>query len=251
MIFLIFFSLLFSFFVVQCFRYKNPYKLHYLFGKKGAGKSLYLVKMMLKYKRRGWHVYTDMMDVNIPDVRLISSSDLANFRPEPHSALFLDEVGITYDNRKFKTLPDGIRDFYKFLRKMECTCYMCSQSYDVDKKIRDTVDDMALLMSLGGVVGLYRPIKRQITLVEPTAEGEARIADRLRFKSIFSWKFTYFPKYMKYFDTKSMPERELLPYESVTGAVTQSDTKGFRGVFGFFRDFGKVLRGYFRTFRKH
>lgn len=227
--------------VVQSLRYKNPYRLHFIFGKKGAGKSLYLTKMMLRYQRKGWNIYTDMHDVNISGVRYISPSSFVDTRPEPHSALFLDEAGITYDNRKFKSFPDGVRDFYKYLRKMQCCCYLDSQSYDIDKKIRDTVDELYLMQSVGGWLGILRPIKRQITLTEPTSEAESRIADKLKFRSIFSWKFTYFPKYFKYFDTKAMPERELMPYEQnlTAGPVKRSV---FSRIRSNFRDIREIAR---------
>lgn len=190
----------------------NPYKLTFIFGKKGAGKSCYMVKMMLKYQKAGWNIYTDMADIKIPGVRIISVKDLAAFRPEPHSALFLDEVGISMDNREYKGFPPGLRDFWKYLRKMQCCCYMNSQAYDIDKKVRDTVDRMVLQVSIANLVSVSRPIIRSITLTEPSAEAESRIADVLRFSSVFSWRFYWMPNYYRYFDSKAMPSRELIPY---------------------------------------
>lgn len=105
-------------------KYNNPYKLTFIFGKKGAGKSCYMVHEMLRYMKRGYHVYTDMEDCRIPGVRIISVEMLSTFRPEPNSALFLDEVGISMDNRNFKNFPPGLRDFFKYLRKMKCVCYI-------------------------------------------------------------------------------------------------------------------------------
>lgn len=191
----------------------NPYTLNFIFGKKGSGKTLYMVKLMLKHLRKGWIVYSDF-PVNIPGVRVINIKDLESFRPEPHSVLFLDEVGITFDNRKFKSFSDGMRDFFKFSRKMECKIYVNSQSYDIDKKIRDVVDNMVLMVNVGRV-SVIRPIRRSITLTEPSAEGESRIADRLTFKSIFSFRFLLLKKYYKYFNTNAMPGRDLIPFEEV------------------------------------
>lgn len=199
--------------VVQSCRYRNPYGLTFVFGKKGSGKTLWMVKQMIRYHNRGWHVYTDMSDCNLPYARIINPEHLATFRPEPHSLICLDEAGITYDNRKFKSLPDGVRDFYKYVRKMKCRVILNSQSYDIDKKIRDTVDDMYLMQGIGGWCGLIRPIKRSVTLTEPTSEAESRICDKLSFGSIFSWRFSYFPRWFKYFDTAAMPSREEIPYE--------------------------------------
>lgn len=210
--FFLFFSLFFSFLVWSAHKYANPYKLVFIFGKKGAGKSCYMVRKMLWYIRHGWNVYTDMDDIRIPGVRIITVHDLSVFQPEPHSVLFLDEVGISMDNREHKTFPPGLRDFFKYARKMQCAIYMNSQAYDVDKKVRDTTDGMLLITSIAHVISVCRPIVRSITLTEPSAEAESRVADCLRFSSLFSWRFYYMPFYFKYFDSRAMPCRDSIPY---------------------------------------
>lgn len=196
----------------QSKRYANPYTLTFIFGKKGAGKSCYMVREMLKLQKAGWTIYTDMPDIKIPGVRIIKSSSLSSFRPVEHSALFLDEVGISMDNREFKSFPPGLRDFFKYLRKMKCRCYMNSQAYDVDKKVRDTVDSMILQTSLFGVFSLSRPILRSITLTEATGLADSRIADSLRFGHLFSFRIYYMPKYFRYFNSLQMPQRSFISY---------------------------------------
>lgn len=193
-------------------KYSNPYKLVFIFGKKGAGKSCYMVHEMLKMQKKGWNIYTDMKDIYIPGVRIISVSDLIAGAPEPHSAIFLDEVGISMDNRNYKSFPSGLRDFFKYLRKMKCRLYMNSQAYDVDKKVRDTVDSMVLQTSLFNCISISRPIIRTVTLTEPSAEAESRIADCLKFTSIFSWRFYWMPSYFKYFNSLEMPQRPTMEY---------------------------------------
>lgn len=193
-------------------KYSNPYKLIFIFGKKGAGKSCYMVHEMLRLQKRGWHIYTDMKDIFIPGVRLISLTDLVTGAPEPRSAIFLDEVGISMDNRDYKTFPPGLRDFFKYLRKMKCRLYMNSQAYDVDKKVRDTVDSMVLQTSLFNCVSISRPIIRAVTLTESTAQADSRIADDLRFTSIFSWRVYWMPAYFKYFNSLEMPPRPSVSY---------------------------------------
>lgn len=193
-------------------KYNNPYKLTFIFGKKGAGKSCYMVHEMLKLQKRGWTIYTDMQDVYIPGVRLTTVNDLVVGAPEPHSAIFLDEVGISMDNRNYKSFPPGLRDFFKYLRKMKCRLYMNSQAYDVDKKVRDTVDSMVLQTSLFNCISISRPIVRSVTLTESTAQADSRIADDLRFTSVFSWRFYWMPSYFKYFNSLEMPERPSLRY---------------------------------------
>lgn len=196
-------------------RFRNPYKLIYIFGKKGSGKSTLMVKEMVRHINRGWVVYTDMPDCLVPGVRIIKALDLSTFVPPPRSVLFLEEVGITFDNRKFKSFDDGLRDFIKFQRKYRVKCYMNSQSYDVDKKIRDCVDSMVLMTSIADCIAICRPIRKSVTLTEPSAEAESRIAEKLMFTGIWNWSFMWMPKYHKYFDSFSAPPREPISYEQI------------------------------------
>lgn len=237
LIFVLFFFLFFFFLSVK---YRNPYRLTFIFGKKGAGKSCFMVRKMLWYKRHGWNVYTDMADVRIPGVYIISVDQLSSFAPLPNSAIFLDEVGISMDNRNFKSFPPGLRDFFKYARKMKLVIFMNSQAYDVDKKVRDTTDSMLLMQSVGSFLSICRPIHRTITLTEPSAEGESRIADKLSFGSIFSWRFYFMPAYFRYFDSTSMPIRSAL-------SAPVSQNADARYLHGPLWNFGKDVIDFART----
>lgn len=200
---LIFLSIVIIFFAVFFYfakKYRNPYTLTFIFGKKGSGKTCMMVREIKKHLKKGWIVYTDI-PVNIPDVRIIDPKQLGDFVPEPESVLILDEVGITYNNRNYKTFPESTIKFYKLMRHYHCKCIMASQSWDADKKIRDLTDSMILQTNIGNVISVSRPIKRSITLTEPTSEAESRIADKLEFCKIWHWKFYIMPKYFKYFDS--------------------------------------------------
>lgn len=231
-------SVFLSLFFCLSWKYRNPFTCTFVFGKKGAGKSCYMVRQMHRYLRRGWHVYTDMADVKIPGVRVISVSDLSRFRPAPHSLVCLDEVGISMDNRSYKSFPPGLRDFFKYVRKMQIVVIMNSQAFDVDKKVRDTTDSMLLLQSVGSLFCLARPIHRSITLTAPSAEAESRIADFLRFASFLSWRVYYMPAYFRYFDSKAMPLRDEVEY-----SVVDSDPRYARGpLYNFFKDVIDIVR---------
>lgn len=194
-------------------KYSNPYRLCFIFGKKGAGKSTLMVHHMLRDLKRGWIVYTDIQDVTIPGVRIIESSQLlSNFVPEPGSSLYLDEVGISWDNRNYKTFDPGIRDFFKLQRKYKCKVTMNSQSFDVDKKIRDTTDSMILQTAFGNVFTLSRPIIRSITLTQASAESDSRIADNLKFARFTQWRIYFMPKYFRYFKSFDAPVRPFIPW---------------------------------------
>lgn len=225
-------------FYIYSRRFANPYKLIFIFGKKGAGKSTLMVKEMLRHQKAGWTIYTDMPDCLVPGARIIKALDLAYFVPEPHSCLFLEEVGITFDNRNFKTFHEGLRDFMKFQRKYKCKCYMNSQSYDVDKKIRDVVDGMVLMTSIADCIAVCRPIRKSVTLTEPSAEKESRIAEKLMFASIFSWSFMWMPRYHEYFDSFSAPPRDPIPFELITRELIELRK-------------GEIPAALRRSFRKH
>lgn len=228
MLYFIFFTALFGFsiFFVLSFHYRNIYKLHYFFGKKGAGKSMLMVNSMLKYLKKGWTVYSDIPGLNINGVRQIDVKDLDSFVPTSNSALYLDEVGISFDNRKFKSFSDGARDFFKFQRKYKVVVFMNSQSFDVDKKIRDLIDRFYLIQSFGNVICLCRPINRKVALVEASSQGESRVADNLKFAPFWEWKWIYMPKYFKYFNSFEAPHREVIPFKEVTSGfdIKKSDS---------------------------
>lgn len=203
-------------FLLYARKFRNPYKLIFIFGKKGSFKSTQMIKEMLKHQKKGWTIYTDIADCIVPNVRIIKTLDLKTFAPPPNSCLFLDEVGITFDNRGYKNFDTGLRDFWKFMRKYKCKCYMNSQSYDVDKKIRDCVDGMILQSSIADVIGVSRPIVKSVTLTAPSADSESRIAEQLKFAPFWKWRFIWGPRYFKYFNSFSAPPREPIPFKEIT-----------------------------------
>lgn len=196
-------------------RFANPNKLIFIFGKKGSGKSTYMVKLMLKHIKKGWTVYTNMADVNIPGVRIFDLEGLKTCTPDRHSVIFADEGGLLWDNRNFKNFNSGYTEFFKLQRKYGCKVYINSQAFDVDVKIRNLTDSMILQSNIGNVIGIGRPILRSVTLTEPSAERDSRIADTLRFAKPWKWHITWLPKYFKYFDSFQAPARDPLDYTVV------------------------------------
>lgn len=203
------------FYVIYYIRYRkyiNPYRLIMVFGKKGSGKSSFLVKQAVKYQKKKWLVYTNMEELNIPGIRHFKIDDLGKFVPEKNSVLLIDEAGREYDNRNFKNFRSEQRDFYKYQRHYKVIVYLASQTYDIDKKLRDLVDDMILVQNVGIVYSLLRPIRKSVTLTEATGESESRIAENLKFRTIFSWRMFKITKYSRYFDSFVVPEKSELPY---------------------------------------
>lgn len=211
--------LAFCFFAFVFWRFRhfgNPYRLYMIFGKKGSGKSSYLTKLALRYSIRGWTIYTNMDDMCVAGARLIDPVKLGELVPEPHSVVLLDEVGMLYDNRNYKDFRPAVRDFFKLQRHYQCIVYLASQSYDVDKKLRDLTDEMYLCTSVGPL-GIVRPIVKKIGLTDASSLGESRIVDNLKFRWIFSWRFTWLPHYARYFQSFVLPAHEYLTYDLLDG----------------------------------
>lgn len=49
----------FIFIIWHVMKYRNPYKLYMVFGKKGSGKTTLMTKLALQYQKKGWRVYCD------------------------------------------------------------------------------------------------------------------------------------------------------------------------------------------------
>lgn len=215
-------------------KYRSPYTLEFVLGKKGAGKSTYGVQQILKHQKKGWICYTDI-PCNIPNVRIINAKNVGEFTPIANSLLVLDEVGITMGNRDFKSFTKKQIEWYKLQRHYRVKCILLSQSWDADKKVRELSDSLALITNLFGVIMIKRPIIRGITLTEPTSEGEARIADTLKFDRFWHWKLSLIPKYHRYFDSFDAPERPEIDYKligNVYDAIKDIDTNSSESVCG-------------------
>ena len=202
-------------------KYLNPYKLYLVFGKKGSGKSTYLVKLARKHLKKGWIVYTNMEELFMPGVRHFEIKHLGDFVPEAHSLLILDEVGMIWDNRDYKTFKPQVRDFFKLQRHYHVKVYMASQTFDVDKKLRDLCDGMYLHFNFARVFTLGQRITRHVVITESTSEAESRISEDLKICPFWEWTFTYIPRWAKFFDSHAIPDKPHLRYstDSLTPAL--------------------------------
>lgn len=215
-------------FILYTSKFKNPYKLFFVFGKKGSGKSTYLVKQAVRYQKKGFKIYTNMADMMLPGVRFINIDDLGRFVPEKESVLLLDEVGMVWDSRNFKNFREDVRDFFKLQRHYHCICFLASQTWDIDKKLRDLCDSFYLCTNFMNVFSLVRPIRRMVFLTEADSSSESRIADNLKFEPIFSWSLTYIPNFRHFFDSFDVPDMPHLNYMPVNPDLAPEILKPFK-----------------------
>lgn len=219
-IFLFFFVLYFGFSIYSK-RWNCPFTLTFLFGKKGAGKTTLMCKMMIRDLKRGWTVYTDVNGIKVDGVRIFNLKELDSKSPPPRSAVYLDEVGLTLDNRAYKQFSNGLRDWYALQRHYKCKVVVNSQAFDVDKKVRDRTDSFYYCTKLAGVLSLARPIVLKVKPNDMTNPScDSPIMSSYRWGSLFAWRWTWLPKYAKYFDSFEAPPRLDVTWKAVEDGIS-------------------------------
>lgn len=205
---LVFFLMcLFFSFQIATLPFSNPYTLTMIFGKKGSGKTTTMTKLAHQAQRRGQAVYAN---VPLPGCFLIKDSDIGFFQIPPNSVLLVDEVGMIWDNRNFKSFKPEVRDWFKLQRHYRVKVYLFSQTFDIDKKLRDLTDDMYLIEKKFRIFAYGKRILKKCVLTEASADQPSRIDENLKFDSLlFFWAgsrtLTLIPRWSESFDSFSAP----------------------------------------------
>lgn len=202
-------------------KYVNPYKLIMIFGKKGSGKTTTLTKIALDEIKKKKKVYST---IEIPGTEVFEVDEIGYKTFPPDSVVLIDEVGMIWDSRDFSKFPKEVRDFFKFQRQYKIKVYLFSQTFDVDKKIRDLTDEMYLLKNFARVFSVQRRIIKRITIshADQNASGVSSLVDDYKFdiplfggiKIVFIPRYVVFfksfdPKQLAYIDGKYMDMNEL------------------------------------------
>ena len=183
-------------------KYVNPYRLTFVFGKKGSGKNTYLTKIAYQHLEKGWRVYSN---VEMPGCYLLKPEDIGSYMIPPESVVLLDEVGLIWHSRDHKTFPKHVLRWFKLQRHYHVKVYMTSQDFDCDKALRILADDMYLLICKLRIFSYGKRIIKYPDLVTTGGDGsEKRLGDQLKFDFLLwpgSRIFTYIPRWVKYFDS--------------------------------------------------
>ena len=198
-------------------KYLNPYKLTMVFGKKGSGKSTLLTKLALQYQKQGIPVYSTE---KIPGCYLIAPEQIGFVELLPNSVLLVDEVGMIWDNRNFKNFKPEVRDWFKLQRHRRVRVYLFSQTFDIDKKIRDLTDDMYLIEKKFRVFSYAKRILKRTVLNKSTAESPSKLDEDLVFDSLLlfwcgSRRLTFIPRYANYYDSFVCPKLKDVSFEQL------------------------------------
>lgn len=177
-ILIIFFSLFSVIFHKLTKKYLNPYKLVFVFGKKGSGKSTLIQKLSNKYYKNGWTVYSTEESLN-PEILPLDPKNIYNYEFPEHSCIFIDEVSLIWDNRDFKSMDKKVIEWFRYQRHHKCRVFLFSQTFDIDKKLRDLTDEMYLVNKYFRVLVRAKRILRKPIVVHPSPEAPARIDEDL------------------------------------------------------------------------
>lgn len=129
------------------------------------------------------------------------------FKINENSIIELDELGIVAHSRDFKNFPLEFVRFIKYLRKLGILMKANSQSYDIDKTIREGASELRLKRKIGHF-SISRLILKKIVVdnkndkINQTAENQ--IHDELKFANILTphWlKITFIPFYTNRFNS--------------------------------------------------
>mgnify|MGYP003517169155 FL=1 len=178
LIFCVFFSVFCLVFHKLTKKFLNPYKLVFVFGKKGSGKSTLIQKLSNKYYKNGWTVYSTEESLN-PEILPIDPKNIYNYEFPEHSCIFIDEVSLIWDNRDFKTMDKKVIEWFRYQRHHKCRVFLFSQTFDIDKKLRDLTDEMYLVNKYFRVLVRAKRILRKPIVVHPSPEAPARIDEDL------------------------------------------------------------------------
>lgn len=193
-----------AFSIFMSIRYRNPYKLIMVFGKKGAGKTTLLTKLAIQYRKEGRPVFSN---VEIFGCFKLDPQDIGKKEYPYNAVILIDEVSLIWDNRDFKSFPKHVGRYFRLQRHYKNTVYLFSQNFDIDKKIRDLCDEMYLLTNFMGWLSIARRIKKTPTLHQPETDSsgsskqEGFITEDFRFDLPTTWIWTYIPRYIKFFNS--------------------------------------------------
>ena len=194
-------------------RFLNPFKFTMVVGKKGSGKTTWMVKLIYQHLRRGYVVYAN---IDIPGVHMFDPTKIGEYTFPKNSAVFIDEANLFWDNRRWKDIAANLIEWFRYQRQYRVKLYMFSQTFDIDKKLRSLCDDLYLVQNVARVICWCKRIRKWPDLKQAEGESEARIVDMIQYDSLLLLPFgsrhmVYIPKWSNFFKSYNPPPLPIIP----------------------------------------
>lgn len=245
-VFVIIFAVIIGFNVLTR-KYVNPYLLTLVIGKKGSGKTTYLVKQAVTALRKGKKVYSTMY---IPGCIHIQFDDLGVYHFEPNSVVLIDELGTLADNRSYKTFKNTTRDWFIYMRQYKIECYAVSQTVNVDKKIVQLVDRLYIQRNFLRIWSVTQSVSKKLAVGHAGEDGAGTIIEDYRLVPLIAggWHFTFIPRWVSYYESFNPPKLQIKNYEAIELTMEQKNdmktTKWIRRTLKY-----KAKRQFFKAYR--
>lgn len=184
------------------------------FGRPGCGKTTLLVKNLLKKQKYYSSVWSNIHN-SVPGPNFYTDlDDLGKYTVPGNAYLAVDEAGIQYNNRLFKTFPKAAIQWFKLHRHYGVDIDLFSQSWeDTDITLRRLTDELWYCYRIGPWTLTRRVYKR--VMIDPNTHQIIDGYQMPNFLWLLVWplwklrlvdtKFglCYRPFYYKYFDSWS------------------------------------------------
>lgn len=139
------------------------------FGSPGAGKTTLACREIKKNRKRYDYIFANF-GCKIADFDDVDLTGLGKWTFPRNSLIEVDEAGITYNNRKFKTLSQETIQWYKLHRHYGCDVSVWSQSWeDMDITLRRLADRLYYIRKFGPFT-LQRRVFKRVTVDEKTQQ---------------------------------------------------------------------------------
>lgn len=169
-----------------------------------TGKSTYATKIASKCMKKDIPVYSNFY---IRDAFMYQKDDIGKYQFND-CKMIIDEVGLEFNNREFKTMSKDSIQFFKLHGHYRVSIDVFSQGWDdMDKKIR-TLAQRLYIIKRSRIPFFIRaiPIYKKIGINEMTKEICDEYYTLGNFLNLFYGKWCFMPKYWKMFDSFDAPK---------------------------------------------
>lgn len=184
------------------------------FGRPGCGKTTLLVKNLVQKQKHYTSVWSNIHN-SVPGPNFYTDlDDLGEFTVPDGAYLAVDEAGIQYNNRHFKTFPKAAIQWFKLHRHYGVDIDLFSQSWeDTDITLRRLTDELWYCYRIGPWTLTRRVYKR--VMIDPNTHQIIDGYHMPNFLWLLVWplwklhlvdpqfQLCYRPFYYKYFDSWS------------------------------------------------